>query len=389
MKHTIKYMAFGFMALLAAACNDSESDLLEPKLFFENQEERLEISEAPTLQYDLLTRVSSSVESQVNVSYAAGTEGDVEEYNKKNGTEYVAFDAADVTFSEESSVIESGKIYAKKLTLTFSNLDKLQEGKNYVFPVRIASASMPLVESRDITYLILSKPVRITKVLKFSGQGVAVGFTPDREFTSVTYEALIKADRFNNNNTIMGREGTLILRVGDTPLCDANRMQIAGSKEFKAAQTFETDTWYHVAFTYDQPSGKAVMYINGTKTSESTWDTPKFNLGGADIEKGGGFYIGKVNGFMWGERPFNGCMSEVRVWSVARTENQIKQNMLSVDPKSEGLEVYYKMNGDDQVNEGGYKLKDASGHNVDGIVKGGYWGGSLTVVTLDTPISIK
>ena len=133
MKHTIKYMAFGFMALLAAACNDSESDLLEPQLFFENQEERLEISEAPTLQYDLLTRVSSSVESQVNVSYAAGTEGDVEEYNKKNGTEYVAFDAADVTFSEESSVIESGKIYAKKLTLTFSNLDKLQEGKNYVF----------------------------------------------------------------------------------------------------------------------------------------------------------------------------------------------------------------------------------------------------------------
>ena len=48
-----------------------------------------------------------------------------------------------------------------------------------------------------------------------------------------------------------------------------------------------------------------------------------------------GFNIGKIPGFPWGERPFYGYMSEVRVWSVARSENQIKQNMLSVDPKSD------------------------------------------------------
>lgn len=388
MKYTFKYLTLGLMALLAVACNDSEGDLLEPKLFFEMQEDHLEVTEAPTLEYELQTRLSASVASAVNMSYVAGTVGDVDEYNQRNGTEYVAFDAANVAFSGESSVVESGKIYAKKLTLTFSNLDKLEEGKNYIFPVRIASASMPLVESRDITYLILSKPVRITKVLEFSNQAVAVGFAPGRVFTSVTYEALIKANRFYNNNTIMGREGTLILRVGDTPLCEANRMQIAGSKEFKAAQTFEENTWYHVAFTYDKGSGKAVMYINGAKTSESNWDTPEFNLGGANVDGGGAFYIGQVYGFMWGARPFSGCMSEVRVWSVARSENQIKQNMLSVDPKSEGLEVYYKMNGTDQVNEGGWKLKDATSHNIVGTVKGSY-GGALKVVTLDTPIAIK
>ena len=38
-------------------------------------------------------------------------------------------------------------------------------------------------------------------------------------------------------------------------------------------------------------------------------------------------------------------MSEVRVWSVARTENQLKQNMLGVDPASEGLALYYKLDG--------------------------------------------
>ena len=58
-----------------------------------------------------------------------------------------------------------------------------------------------------------------------------------------------------------------------------------------------------------------------------------------------GFYIGRIYGFKWGERPFHGKMSEVRVWSVARTENQLKQNMLGVDPASEGLALYYKLDG--------------------------------------------
>ena len=52
-------------------------------------------------------------------------------------------------------------------------------------------------------------------------------------------------------------------------------------------------------------------------------------------------------------------MSEVRVWSVARTENQLKQNMLGVDPASEGLALYYKLDGS-ETQEGGV-IKDATG----------------------------
>ena len=46
------------------------------------------------------------------------------------------------------------------------------------------------------------------------------------------------------------------------------------------------------------------------------------------------------------------------MWSVARTENQIKQNMLGVDPKSDGLELYFKMNGSEKMENG--KIKDAA-----------------------------
>ena len=50
------------------------------------------------------------------------------------------------------------------------------------------------------------------------------------------------------------------------------------------------------------------------------------------------------------------------VWSVARSENQIKQNMLSVDPKSDGLELYFKSNGSETVN--GNKIKDSARYRV-------------------------
>ena len=91
---------------------------------------------------------------------------------------------------------------------------------------------------------------------------------------------------------------------------------------------------------------------------------------------------------MWGERPFWGAMSEVRLWNTSRTENQIKQNMLSVDPKSDGLAAYYKLNGEDQFQKDGkWYIKDASEHNMDGLSNGG--SNSLNFISLDKPVEIK
>lgn len=50
-------------------------------------------------------------------------------------------------------------------------------------------------------------------------------------------------------------------------------------------------------------------------------------------------------------------ISEVRVWSVARTEAQIRNNMNSVSSKARGLECYWRMN-DGQ----GAAFADATGH---------------------------
>ena len=65
-------------------------------------------------------------------------------------------------------------------------------------------------------------------------------------------------------------------------------------------------------------------------------------MGGADF----GFSVGMVPRFMWGTRTFSGYMTEVRLWNVVRSANQIRENMLNVDPETPGLVAYYKLGED-------------------------------------------
>ena len=168
----------------------------------------------------------------------------------------------------------------------------------------------------------------------------------------------------------------MILRIGDTGGgIPRGIVQAAGRQHYEAPEKLQTDKWYHLALTFDQTSGKTVMYLNGNKWAESAWNIPGFDPN-ADV----GFNIGKLPGFPWGERPFYGYMSEIRVWSVARSENQIKQNMLGVNPKSDGLELYYKFNGTEQIENG--IVKDAA-KGLSGRT------GGFTITKLDTPVAIN
>lgn len=389
-KHIFKHAIWCVIAASFAACNDSESDLLEPKVYFENKEYKLEVEEQDNITYDLSARVSSICGSAVNVQYAIADAKAVEDYNKRNGTNYETFDSSNATLSNSSATISNGKVYADKTVLNLTNLSSIEEGKSYVLPIRISSASLPVISGTDVTYLIISKPIRIMKVGYIYRTHIKVPIPANSPFKSVTYEALVYIDRFGNNNTVMGCEGKLILRIGDvTGGVAKDLLEIAGTKNFHAGQALASGRWYHVAFTFDQPTGKAILYINGEKAAESTWDTPEFDL----ASDGGGFFVGKVAGFMWGERPFYGKMSEVRLWSVARSENQIKQNMLNVDPNSDGLYAYYKLNGTDQFqgDDSKWYIKDASGHGMNGLSNGTASGSTsaLTFVDLDTPVAIN
>lgn len=378
-KYIFNYLAMAVAAFLFVACNDSESDLLEPKVYFEKNEFNITLKEVKdNMDVDVAARLSNHVAQKVDVAYSIAEAALVDEYNKKHGTEYKTFDAASVTLAQASSTIEPGQTVASKVKVTLNNLIKLEEGDSYVLPIRVRSTGAPTIDASDIQYIVVSKPFRVTNVATFNRSWIRVVFPDNTNYQAVTFEALVYCNSFGSSSTVIGSEGDLLLRIGDKGgNVPENVMQTtSGTANVKAMDNrLEKNKWYHLAMTWDRSSGKVYMYINGEKVAESSFDRKGYNP-----NDNVGFNIGMLKGFPWGERPLNGYMSEVRLWSVARTENQIKQNMLGISPKTPGLELYYKLNGNEKV-EGG-KIKDST-QKHEGTTDG------FVFKTLDTPINIE
>lgn len=386
MRKTKSISIIFLILIFLGACDSDEKDLLSPKVYFESSELRLEIEDQEVMSYNIRARISSLTSKISHITYSIADASAVDDYNSRKGTNYKAFSTSSAVLSNNATSISEGSLYAKDTELQLSNLGSIEEGDIYLLPIRMQSSNTEIIEGSDIVYIILSKPVKIKKAWSLSSNYIRIPVLPTTEFKSVTYEALIYINRFGSNNTIMGNEGVLILRIGDLALPGGanDLIQIAGSKQYHSPQKFTAQQWYHVAFTYDQPTGKTAIFINGIKSAESNWDNPSFDLSPTET----GFFVGKVAGFMWGERPFYGYMSEVRLWNASRTESQIKQNILSVDPKSDGLVAYYKLNDKDQYQEDGkWYIEDISGNNMHGLANGGNY--KLNFVELDVPINIK
>lgn len=364
------------MAFLCGACNDSEGDLLEPKVYFESKEMKIDVEdEASEMTFDLTSRLSTMASSEVNVTYSIADASVVDAYNKQYKTEYKVFNPEDVELSSTTSVIPTGKLYADNVKMKIKNLDALEVGKPFILPVRVQS-SIETLPGTSIAYFFINKPLKITKAAHFTSSYIHVQFPQGTFFKSFTYEALIYPTTMYDNHTIMGTEGVMIFRIGDpTGGTPAGCLEAAGRQKYNATDKLQANRWYHVALTYDQPSGKTAIYVNGEVKASSQWGIEGFDPN-ADV----GFNIGMLPNFPWGSRPFGGYMSEVRLWSVARTHNQLKQNMFMVDPKSEGLELYYKFDGTEKQQS--MKIHDATGKIV-GETRG------IRISPLDKPIEVK
>lgn len=364
------------MAFLCGACNDSEGDLLEPKVYFESKEMKIDVEDkASEMTFDLTSRLSTMASSEVNVTYSIADASVVDAYNKQYKTEYKVFNPEDVELSSTTSVIPTGKLYADNVKMKIKNLDALEVGKPFILPVRVQS-SIETLPGTSIAYFFINKPLKITKAAHFTSSYIHVQFPQGTFFKSFTYEALIYPTTMYDNHTIMGTEGVMIFRIGDpTGGTPAGCLEAAGRQKYNATDKLQANRWYHVALTYDQPSGKTAIYVNGEVKASSQW-----GLAGFDPNADVGFNIGMLPNFPWGSRPFGGYMSEVRLWSVARTHNQLKQNMFMVDPKSEGLELYYKLDGTEKQQS--MKIHDATGKIV-GETRG------IRISPLDKPIEVK
>ena len=105
---------------------------------------------------------------------------------------------------------------------------------------------------------------------------------------------------------------------------------------------------------WDATTGERIYYQNGEVVASD-------NAASGSVSLNSGCYVGKSyddNRWLPGE------ISELRIWTVQRTQEQIASNMYTVDPTTDGLLAYWKFN------EGaGNTVKDYSMYGNDGVAE--------------------
>ena len=352
----------------------------------------------------------------------------VASYNARHNTSWTMLDAKYYELSATELTIPAGKTISDAVTLKLKNLDgsgeveELPIDQTYLLPVTIADVGggVAKLHSSATAYYLVKRSSAITVAAQLTDNWIEFP-TLDKYsesskawngLTAVTYEALIYLDDFATSNatgspvnisSIMGVEQYLLLRIGDTNF-ERQQLQFdgsgAGSSFGKipgrdATKNLEKGRWYHVACTYDQAARTARIYVDGQIQSEATdvgisaqskknqinlamralydlWNTapdnekPQYETDDTGYNK-----LGEAYQFFLGRsyddyRPLNGKIAEARVWSVARTLEQIWENMYEIEnPENDStLLGYWKFN------EGsGNTVKDYSMYGNDGVAK--------------------
>jgi hypothetical protein len=127
------------------------------------------------------------------------------------------------------------------------------------------------------------------------------------------------------------------------------------SKDTNSAVTPQS-IWYHVSWAKNGTS--SILRVNGEIVINETIS--------ASLTLYGEYYIGRADNY------FNGLIDEVRIWNVARTADQIRDNMYHpLTGNESGLVAYYNFDqgiasGD---NTGQTTLTDKSANGYDGTLE--------------------
>lgn len=269
----------------------------------------------------------------------------VEYYNTSKNTNYVALPQnADVTVTGLESAISWGEKQSSEIKVTLNSLNNLEMGTTYMLPITIkeVSSGLQLKENYTTMYLLLdyidpnSKFVAldISNYECYSNYYFAESL--QKELTNFTYEIKIHANQlsgmsrffaFNGSNTVMFRFG----EGGN----DATRLQcVTGKGNFFANTSFETGKWYLLSLTYD--GSKFAFYVNGVKDCEYSVSDYSTLFKGVEIGMSWAGYPSQQN--------FNGSICETRIWNRTLTESELSAGICGVEPDSQGLQAYWKMN---------------------------------------------
>ena len=402
MKKTMikKLLYIGFALLAAASCNRfAPVEHVFPNSIY------LDVSQMEQVQTANFSNRVQTASQQLSVVMAYPEDSDVTatvavdeslvaDYNSRYGTDYQFLPAQYLDFSSQTVTIEAGRTTSETVTIGFKGLagegedqaGALEIDRTWLLPVRVTSDDMATMDGSSVAYYLVKRTSAITVAAQLTDNWINFplldqpGELADvyNNLTAVTYETLINIDRFDTSNdfgecnisTVMGVEQYLLLRIGDASF-ERQQLQFDGSgngsqfgkipSKSDPSKKLEAGLWYHVACTYDQATRTARIYVNGQLTDEakdvgitgsSADNRITLAMQALGMTEAYRFCIGwSYNDY----RPLQGKIAEARVWRVARTQQEIWENMYR-------LSDYTAENYPDLI--GYWKFDEGSGNTI-------------------------
>lgn len=409
--YTIMVFVLAITVFVGCESYDAEDMKFDNKVY-------LDVALRSDVQFMTYKKTLSQQQKKITALLAYPSEADVSvgvkvdpslvsNYNRRHETTYPMLASSRYSLSKEQVVIPAGRTFSEAIDINFTDLDsdEMVEDQVYLLPVTITGASIDVLTGSSTVYYLVKRSSAITTAAKLTDNWMSFPTLDVSSATSqiynglkaVTYEAFIYIDEFKttdgvdnvNVSSIMGVEQYMLLRIGDTNF-ERQQLQFDGGIYFgkfpkkDAKKIIQPQQWYHLASTYDMDSRTVSIYVNGELQSQisdvgpvydgtnginlamrALYDLSVNNPGRypeyENFDKAYQFFIGRSYD---DKRPLNGKIAEARVWSVARTAQQIKADMYEIaNPESAiGLLGYWKFN-----EAQGNIVKDYSGNGNDAI----------------------
>ena len=221
-----------------------------------------------------------------------------------------------------------------------------------------------------ITMLLCTIGVAQNHSLNFDGTDDFVDLQQNFAFEatdSFTIEAWINISVNGSFQQIIAKldNGVVSFRGWGFQITDIGNLSAFVSTDFfvneryiEGTQVLETDTWYHVAMTFDGQD-EILLYING-EPEELGFVSFEGEL--TTIDTNAPTHIGNFDNGTAQEH-FNGNIDELRIWSGVRTLEEIAANyMTELSGNEANLIGYYKMD----VNDSSCDIQDCNANEAHG-----------------------
>lgn len=361
----ITYALIGFTII---SCNNAKYSVVDDAIYFTESRGAASgkyIIDDSGINLKISPRMVKAAKTDVTAKVVVDNAA-LEAFNKKNGTEYLPIPKELISLSDDKVNIKKGEIAGEYIKVKVKPFTKEMNnsGNKYALALSLSDVTGTTVLKSLSSYIYEFTPVIITSVPMLNGNTpIDVVMRQKYDLTAWSIEFRVNMNKlghgvgYMNNQAIIGAWGDdseIYVRFGDAPIRgDLLQVKHQGS-QVNTKTEFKDNTWYHIAITSNNSAMK--IYVDGELDATLTLPGGKANKFNEDS-----FHM-ICSGSTWFR---SDCMlSEVRIWTKEISQEQIRNNMFTVNPKTDGLEAYWKMN------EGsGNNFADATGHGNKAFAK--------------------